>query len=121
MPRFHVQPDDFILNIGLCHLVHITLLFYSCNNDKKAFLVAKIVEELLFTGLASHVELLLKRLDSKFRFGIVISDPGVFNFYGMTIEQIDDYSLIIHADTRANALACLHFLASADINVPRRS
>lgn len=81
--------------------------FYLFHNDKLALLVDKIVDDLLITGEASHVEHFLKRVDSKFDIGTIVSGPVVFYFYGLAIEQLDDNSSTFHADTKRNALECL--------------
>lgn len=43
--------------------------------------MAKIFDDLSTTGEASHVEQFLKLFDSKLKFGTIVSDPEVFNFY----------------------------------------
>lgn len=41
-----------------------------------------------------------------FKLGTIVSGPGVFNCYGLTVVQNDGFSSLVHIDEKINAIEC---------------
>lgn len=104
--KFQTQADQFILEICLSHMNVTPQLFYLYRDKNLVLTVAKIVDGLIMTGLKSDVEMFLRRFDERFKLGTIVHGPGVLRFFGMTIEQFDDYASEIHADDKLNSIEC---------------
>lgn len=67
--------------------------------------MAKLVDDLFITGDADNIEQFVTRVDEKFKFGAIAHGPGTLDFFfGMTIDQRDDYSIKNHTDQKLNAI-----------------
>lgn len=67
-------------------------------------LVARVVDDLLITGVRSDVDEFLVNLNEKFPFVSAVRGPEIIKFHGMNIVLNDNCSASIHADEKLNAL-----------------
>ena len=79
-------------------------LFYVFVDKKLVLLAAKIVDDILITGVYKHVKAFLHGFNSKFALGTVVSGPGNLRFYGLNIVQDEDMSCSINAEDKLLAL-----------------
>lgn len=71
--------------------------FYFPREGRLVLILVKAVNDLIFTGELRCVKYSISKLDVKFKFGTIVRGPGIFNFYGMTIDQHDYLSITVHA------------------------
>lgn len=113
--KFQTQADDLLLSLGLSCVTVVTQLFYLKSNGNLDLLVAKVVGDLLVTGVTSYVDDFLVNFNKKIQFGSIVRGSGIIKFYGITIVQNEDFSSSIHADDKLDSLEC-HPLS----RIPRR-
>lgn len=102
--KFQSQSQQLILNICLARLASVPQLFYLFNNKKLILVIAKIVDDLLMAYEPSEAWHFISAFDAKFKLGVVVHRPRILNFFAMTIEKIDDYSILIHAVAKVSAI-----------------
>lgn len=104
--KFQSQSNDLIRSIGLSHISLVPQLFHLVEKGELVLLVAKSVDDLLIAGVPESTKKFLSRFNSRFSFRTVVSGPGILKFYGLTIEQHEDFSSSIHADDKLNSIEC---------------
>lgn len=104
--KFPSQADNLISSIGLSKNTVVPQLFYLRRDSRLVLVVAKVAYDLIFAGENSNVEDFITKFTAKFKIGTVFRGPGILKFYGMTIEQHDDFSIIIHPADKLDANEC---------------
>lgn len=108
--RTQTQSDSLMIETGSTHLASVPQLFYSHCNNRISIAVVKIVDDRFITGDAVDAKRFVTQFGEIFKFRALAHDPGTSNFFGMTIEQLDDYSMTIHANQKLNAIKCFPLL-----------
>lgn len=72
-------------DLRLLHMPLISQLFYIIANGILVLLVAKIVDDLLVTGLHGYNRNFQHRFYPLFCFGTALGGPGILQLYRMTI------------------------------------
>lgn len=60
----------------------------------------KIVDDVLFSGPLQTLHDILGKIKKSCDLGTIVYGPDCFQFYGLTINQEDDFSVSIHGDTK---------------------
>ena len=102
--KWQDQSDSLLQDLGLVQIAVIPQLFYLIKDNKLSLLVAKIVDDLLVTGLPEVVRAFLQKFNMRYKLGTVAHGPGRLRFYGMNIVQEDDFSSYIDADDKLASL-----------------
>lgn len=102
--KFQDQPDELILDLGLLHLAVIPQLFHLVKNGSAVLVVIQIVDDLLITGEKSIFSDFFECLNREFKVGTVFKATGAMKFYGMFINQFDDFSCNIDAEEKLDAI-----------------
>ena len=102
--KWQVQSDELLFDLGLKQCQQVQQLFYRRKNGELVLIVAKIVDDIKVSGEVDFVVQFMKRFNSKFKFGTVASGPGRMRFFGINIEQAEDFTIHTEADEKLNAL-----------------
>lgn len=70
-------------------------------------LAAKIVDDILVTGLDLIVPDIIDEVDARFTLGTAVHVPAAMNFFSMNLLQHDDMSVQISADNNLNRISSM--------------
>lgn len=102
--KWQDQSDTLLHELGLHQLPVVPQLFHIIQNGQLMLLVAKIVDDILVTGVTNEVDKFLAGFDARFELGTVAHGPGSLRFYGMNIVQNEDMTCSIDANDKLSAL-----------------
>lgn len=104
--KWQDHSDSFFYEIGFQQLPYIPHLFYMSNicSGPVFVLATKVVDDILIAGDMSHVKAIVEKIDARFKLGTVVYGPGRFIYFGLTIVQHVDYSIVVNADDKLEAL-----------------
>ena len=102
--KWQMVSDALLRNIGFTQHRYMPQLFYILKNGKLEMLCAKIVDDVLFAGPGNATEQIINRIQQEYKLGTVVYGPGSFYFYGLLVNQTEDWSISIHAGEKLNAI-----------------
>lgn len=91
-------------DLGLIQCRQVPKLFYLKKKSDLVLMVAKIVDDLVNTGLGHYQTHFIQEFDRKFKFGSVDKGPGKLRFFGINVKQDDENSIHADEDEKLNAL-----------------
>lgn len=98
--KWQLHSDTTFLDIGLSVLVQIPQLIYLRVDGVLVLVVAKIVDDILITGLPQYKEKFTKMISKVYELGTITHFPGSFPFFGLTITQNDDFQIELDAEDK---------------------
>lgn len=102
--KWQKHSDQIFYDLGLSHVPEISQLFVRTTNDVTTLLVAKIVDDVLATGVQEQLEWFIKAFSERSELGTITWCPGAMQFFGLSLHQDEDFSVSIHADDKLNAI-----------------
>ena len=102
--KWQAQSDRRMYEIGLKQCRQIPQLFYMKENGKLVLIAAKVVDDIKLAGTKHHTSRFIEMFNSTFNLGTVVSGPGVIRFFGINVEQAEDYTIKTDADDKLNGL-----------------
>lgn len=103
--KWQKMSDDAFREFRPVQRSYMPQLFCYTHYGKKLIMVAAtIVDDIIITGIPEPVERLLHALKDRLKPGSVASCPGLLQFYGLNINQNDEYSSMVDADNKLSAL-----------------
>ena len=103
--KFQALADDLLLDLGLSRVIDVPQLFYGKKDGVLTVLMAKIVDDILITGISDDVTSLLREFNKRLKFGTITHGPGRLRYFGFNIVQYEDYTVVIDGDDKLGALS----------------
>ena len=102
--KWQNHSDDTLFKLGLRPTVLIPQLFFQKKNDMLSLLVSKVTDDMLVGGEKSERDGFIKKLGQHYDIGTITHMPGRFLFFGLIIEQSDEFNVTISADEKLEAI-----------------
>lgn len=98
--KWQHQSDEVLQRLKLVQSRFIPQLFYMYVDGELVMVLAKIVDDIILTGKDDITEKFLSEFNEIFELGSVVSGPGNLRFFGININQNDDYSIEVNAEDK---------------------
>lgn len=102
--KWQRKSDEAMIAIGMQAIPVIPQLFGKFIDGNLALLAIKIVDDILLTGTDDELAWFERAFGGVFKLGESETGPGRLRFYGLQIEQAEDFSCSVHADDKLQAL-----------------
>lgn len=102
--KWQAKSDGRIYEIGLKQCQNIRQLFYMHEKGKLVLIAAKIVDDINVAGTEYHTSWFIKMFTESFKLGTAVEGPGAMRFFGINIEQDEDYTIKKNAEDKLNGL-----------------
>lgn len=95
------QPSDKVMfDLGLKQWQQTPELFYLQRNKRLILVFAQIIEDLKVTGSDSSSDWLINKFNDTFKLGTIPSGPGRMRFFGINLEQADEFTVQTDAEEK---------------------
>lgn len=88
------------LKLSLTATLFISQVSHLKIDERLALNAAKVVDDIFMGGLEDTRKQFIERLLQVYRIDTVVHLPGLFKFFGLSIEQDEDYSVHIYAEEK---------------------
>ena len=102
--KWQKQSDDCLRDLGFKQLLYVPQLFYIQRNNEPIVLAVKVVDDVLFAGETPVVNKIVQAIESRYQLRTVVRGPGRFLFFGLRIEQDENFDITVDADQKLDAL-----------------
>ena len=100
--RWH--SDNTFLDLGLKSVVHIPQLFYLRKDGNLQLIIAKVTDDIQDGGPENRRRLFVDQIAQRYQLGTVVHLPRTFKFYGLTIDQDNDYQITLSCEDKLQDL-----------------
>lgn len=98
--KWQVQSDTVFFDLGLNQCQQIPQIFYLHSGDELVLVVAKVVDDIKVAGKHDRAPKFITEFNKKFELGTVWSGPGQMRFFGLNLEQADDFTIRTDANDK---------------------
>lgn len=102
--KWQVKSYEDMYSIGLIQCQQVPQLLYMHNQGKLILEAAKIVDDIKIAGTQYHTSRFISLFNVQFELWTVVEGPGVMRFFGINVEQYEDYTVHTDAEDKLNAL-----------------
>lgn len=106
--KWQVMSDSLLISIGFTHVAQIPQLFYIKSKGLLVFIIARIEDDILITGIESTVKEIINKIKDKLKFGTISHAPGNLLFFGITFIQEEEFSIQTMGDENITSLEPYH-------------
>lgn len=105
--KWQVIIDSLLTSIGFRQMPVLSQLLVLIRNQQLVAIIAKIVADLLLVGNSHDIDPIIAVIQAKIELGIIAHDPGHFRYFGLNLQQIDDYSTSVDGDDKLAGIAAM--------------